>query len=219
MITLDRLGQYKPLAMAAMNKLASQLSHALGLQVALVLETQIDDRLLERMTQLENEIFSVEDNVYSKDDIRECLAEEDSMLLLLIIDDRIEGYTFGYDDDIDNPTVKDTEYFIDTAVVSLQYEHKGIGAAIAGIILLLLYLMGYRNIGILTEEKDKTGRQLVKFYQRLGFEEVETTEEQGCAMKITLTDQLVKNTCSRLGITFPASELTTSAKGNTTGNE
>ena len=152
------------------------------------------------MEELEREVFTVEDNVYSEQDIMECLAEEDSILLLMMIDGKIEGYSFGYDEDVDNPTVRGTDYFIDSAVVSLQYEHKGIGTVIAGVILLMLYLMGYREIGILTEEKDKTGRELVKFYRKLGFEEVGRTEESGCAMKITLTNQLFKDACARLGI-------------------
>lgn len=204
MIDLERFEENKNLVSAALNNINKQLSHAVGAPVEMVLQSSVDDKLLSRMLQLEEQIFSIEDNIYSKQDILECLAEEDSFLLLLTINNEVEGYVFGYDEDIDNPTVKGTEYFLDSAVVSLSHEQKGIGTTVSAIVLLMLYLLGYRKVGLLTEAKDKTGRELVKFYQRMGFEEVETTEEYGCAMRITLSEQLFNDICARLGVVAKA---------------
>lgn len=204
MIDLERFEENKNLVSAALNNINQQLSHAVGAPVAMVLQSSVDDTLLARMLQLEEEIFSIEDNIYSKEDILECLAEEDSLLLLLTINNTVEGYVYGYDEDIDNPTVKGTEYFLDSAVVSLSHEQKGIGTTVSAIVLLMLYLLGYRKVGLLTEAKDKTGRELIKFYQKMGFEVVETTEELGCAMRITLSEQLFNTICARLGVTTQA---------------
>ncbi|MEJ2143389.1 MAG: hypothetical protein P8Y24_13770 [Gammaproteobacteria bacterium] len=200
MIDIDRFDISKSLVCAVLDNVSKKLSHDLGLHVAIILQDSVDDEILERMEQLEQEIFSIEDNVYSRNDILECLAEEDSLLLLLKINNNIEGYAFGYNEDEDDPTVRGTDYFIDSALVSLQYEHKGIGEIISGVMFMMLYLLGYRSIGILTEEKDKTGRELVKFYQRLGFELVDNTEEYGCAMRKQLNKEFYRQVCSRLGV-------------------
>ena len=201
MIDLDRFEQNKPLVTTALNNINRQLSHLIGAPVALILQPTIDEALLTRMLHLEEQIFRIEDNIYSKEDILECLAEEDSLLLLLTIDNKVEGYVFGYDEDISKPTVKGTEYFLDSAVVSLAYEQKGIGSMVSGVVLLMLYLLNYREVGLLTEERDKTGRELVRFYEKMGFKLVEKTEQAGCAMRITLNEQIFNEICNRLGIT------------------
>lgn len=200
MISLDRLGDRGDVVRRALNAINDNLSARLGKQVLLSLESSVDEPTLERMLELEEEVFSIEENVYTRQDILECLAEEDSLLMLLRVDGRIEGYVFGYDEDPDQPAVKGTDYFLDSALVSTAYEQKGIGASAAGVVLLVIYARGYRDVGITTEVKDKTGRELVKFYEKLGFVRAVTDRADDYAMKIGLNDEIIAGVCAKLGL-------------------
>ena len=198
MIHLESFGEQRPLAKSVLDAGSVQLTQLLGERARLELVNRLDDLLLARMLELEEEVFRIENNVYSADDIRECLAEEDSLLLVLRVNDRVEGYVFGYDDDPDDPEVGGTDYFIDSAVVSLAYEAKGIGSRAGLLVLFLLYLLGYRKIGITTEPRDKSGRELVGFYHKLGFTEAPTKRPDSYGMKIELSDMLVEKMAAQL---------------------
>lgn len=200
MITLERFDTKRAAAHHALESVNAHLSAALGQTVEITLAARADGETLDRMLELEHEIFAIEDNVYSREDILSCLREEDSLLLLLRIDGRLEGYVFGYDEDVDHPIVEGTDYFLDSALVSSAYEQKGIGAAAAVVVLLLLYLMDYRAIGITTEVRDKTGRELVKFYKKLGFIDGVTDSREDYAMKIDLNDEIIARLGAPLGI-------------------
>ena len=200
MITLDSLTEHQDLLNNAVHALNARLSQITGKPTSVSLQATADDTLLQRMIELEKEIFSIEDNVYSREDILSCLQEEDSLLLTMQVDDRIEGYVFGYDDDVENPVVKGTEYFVDSAVVSLQYQAMGIGSIVGIFVLLVLYLVGYKRIGITTEVRDKTGRELVGFYHKLGFVDAQTQSGDDYAMMITLDEQMVNKLCTALGL-------------------
>jgi GNAT superfamily N-acetyltransferase len=198
MIKPEDFGKQRALATGVLQGLNGQLTRQLGKQVRLELVWEIDKPLLDRMIALEEEVFRIEDNVYSEADIRECLAEEDSLLLLLWINDRVEGYLFGYDDEPEAPVVAGTEYFIDSAVVSLAYQAKGIGTQAGFVVLFLIYLLGYRSIGITTEERDKTGRELAEFYRRLGFVDAPTDKPENVGLKIELDTQSIKKLANHL---------------------
>lgn len=201
MINLDSFGEKKKEALIALDTINALLTGLLGKEATLSLTTKADDKILDRMIELEKEVFSIEDNVYSKEDILESLAEEYSFLLLLKIKGQIQGYAFGYEDDPNNPRVEGTDFFIDSALVSLEYEQKGIGSMLSGVVLLLLYFLGFNKIGITTEENDKTGRELVKFYKKLGFTKVGTSIDDGeVGMKILLNTALINEISTKLNI-------------------
>ena len=203
MIDLESFEKNKKQAAIILETLNALLTGMLKQEASISFVNRVDDQILDRMIELEKEIFSVEDNVYSKEDILESLAEEYSFLILLKINGEIQGYVFGYDDDPEDPNIEGTDYFLDSALVSLKYEQKGIGTMLSGVVLLLLYLLGFDKIGITTEEKDKTGRELVKFYNKLGFMEARTRgsrEEGEVGMKIILTPELINNIGKKLNL-------------------
>jgi GNAT superfamily N-acetyltransferase len=198
MIELERFGERRVLAQRVLDGASEQLTQLLGEPARVALVTRLDDALLARMLELEEEVFRIEDNVYSADDIRECLGEEDSLLLVLWVNDRVEGYVFGFDDEPDDPEVEGTDYFVDSAVVSLAYQAKGIGTRAGLLVLFLLYLAGYRRIGITTEPRDKTGRELLAFYHKLGFSEAHAKRADNYGMKIELSDALMAKLAAQL---------------------
>ena len=202
MITLENFGANKKIAMRALDVINKQLSHLLSEEAEFSITPQVDDQIIYRMIELEKEVFTIEDNVYSREDIMECLAEEYSLLLLVNLSGKIQGFVYGYDEDADDPVVEGTEYFLDSAVMALAYENKGIGTMLSGVVLLLVYLLGFKKIGITTEVKDKTGRELVKFYKKLGFTEALTGEPGNVGMKVILDENFINGICSKLHISL-----------------
>lgn len=169
MISLERFGEKRHLAAKILERTSADLTALLGIETRLDLVSQVDDSLISRMEEIEEEIFRIEDNVYTESDLRACLAEEDALLLVLSVGGRVEGYLFGYADEPGNPVVEGSDYFVDSAVISLAQEAKGIGARLSLPILFLIHLLGYKVAGLLTEEQDQTGRRLAAFYRKLGF--------------------------------------------------
>lgn len=202
---MESFGENKNVAMRALEVISAQLSHLSDEPSSFTLVPELTDEIMNRMLELEDEIFRIEDNVYSKKDVLECLAEEYSLLLVVIISGQIQGFVYGYDEDEETPTVEDTEYFLDSAVMALAYENRGIGTMLSGVILFLLYLLGFKKIGILTEEKDRTGRELVKFYKKIGFIEARTDAAESVGMKIVLDEKFINGICEKLNIKFDAS--------------
>jgi ribosomal protein S18 acetylase RimI-like enzyme len=192
-IGLERFGGQRPLVEQALSACEKSLSRLVGKQVVVSLAESLEQPTLARMLELEQQVFGIEDNVYGAEDIRECVESEDAFLLLLHIGERLEGYAFGFAEDPQQPAVEGTDYFVDTALVSLEYENLGIGSRMAGLVFLIIYLMGYRQVGVTTESRDRTGRELVGFYRKLGFADGSTRLAGNYAMKIVLTHDLLES--------------------------
>lgn len=202
MITPESFGENRRVVDRAFDAVNQALSRRTGRAVCFALARELDQPTLERMLELEREIFTVEDNVYSPEDIQECLVWEDSFLLLLTVDRRLEGYVFGYDEDPGDPMVEGTDYFVDSAVVSLEYERLGIGTTGSILVFLMVYLLGYRKVGITTELKDKTGRELVSFYRKLGFEDANTKAPDSYGMRIDLDADMLASVLGAFGVSL-----------------
>ncbi|MDX1346171.1 MAG: hypothetical protein R3179_09745, partial [Sedimenticolaceae bacterium] len=74
MINPERFGDKRDLAMHILDQISSQLTQLLGKEVHVELVSEVDDVLLARMEEIEEEIFRIEDNVYTENDLLECLA-------------------------------------------------------------------------------------------------------------------------------------------------
>ena len=129
MISPERFGENRDLALSVLEHISAELTALLGVETRFELVSEVDDALLSRMEEIEEEIFRIEDNVYSRRDLVECLASKDALLLVLTIDGNVEGYLFGYADEPGNPVVEGSDYFVDSAAISLDYEAKGIGGS------------------------------------------------------------------------------------------
>ena len=177
MISPEKFGDKCDLAMRILERISADLTALLGAEARFELVSKVDDTLLARMQEIEEQIFRIEDNVYTESDLLECLAMEDALLLVLTVDGNVEGYLFGYADEPGNPVVEGSDYFVDTAVISLAYEAKGIGGRLSLPVLFLIHLLGYKVAGLTTEEQDKSGRNLANFYRKLGFVDAPVNRE------------------------------------------
>jgi GNAT superfamily N-acetyltransferase len=200
MISPERFGDKRDVAMRILEHISADLTAQLGVEARFELVSKVDDTLLARMQEIEEELFRIEDNVYTESDLLECLAMQDAMLLVLTIDGNVEGYLFGYADDRGNPVVEGCDFFVDSALISLAYEAKGIGGRFSLPVLFLIHLLGYKVAGLTTEEQDKTGRKLANFYRKLGFVDTPVNREGdvGIGFSIDLTPEALKQIAERL---------------------
>ena len=200
MIRPERFGEKQNIAVRILERVSAQLSAFLGVEARMELVSEANEALLARMQEIEEEVFRIEDNVYSQSDLLECLTEKDALLLVLTIDGNVEGYLFGYADEPGNPVVEGSDYFVDSAVISLAYEAKGIGGVLSLPVLFLIQLLGYKVAGLTTEEQDKTGRKLANFYRKLGFVDAPVNREGdvGIGFTLELTPKALKQIADRL---------------------
>ena len=200
MISPERFGDNRDQALGILQRVSAQLTALLGVETRFELVSEVDDDLLSRMQEIEEEVFRIEDNVYTESDLLECLAMEDALLLALTIDGNVEGYLFGYADEPGNPVVEGSDYFVDSAVISLAYEAKGIGGLLSLPVLFLIHLLGYKVAGLTTEEQDKSGRKLANFYRKIGFVDAPVNREGdvGIGFTLELTPETLKQVADRL---------------------
>jgi hypothetical protein len=200
MIGLDRFGEKRELATGILRHVSAELTALLGVESSLDLVGAVDDTLLSRMEEIEEEIFRIEDNVYTEGDLRERLLRKDALLLVLTVGGKVEGYLFGYADEPGNPVVQGSDYFVDSAAISLAYEAKGIGGRLSLPVLFLIHLLGYGAAGLTTEEQDKTGRKLASFYRKIGFVDAPVNREGdvGIGLVIELTPEALKRIAGHL---------------------
>jgi len=200
MISPEAFGDNRDQALQILRHVGTELTALLGVETRFELVSAVDDALMARMEEIEEEIFRIEDNVYSESDLMECLETEDAMLLVLTIGGKVEGYLFGYADEPDDPVVEGSDYFVDSGVISLAYEAQGIGSRISLPVLFVIYLLGYKTAGLLTEEQDKTGRRLADFYRRLGFVDapVNRAGDVGIGFTFELSPKALKRAADQL---------------------
>lgn len=205
MISSERFGEKRDLATRILERIGADLTALLGCETRFELVSEVGDDLLARMEEIEEEVFRVEDNVYTETDLLDCLANEDSILLVLTIDGAVEGYVFGYADEPGNPVVQGSDFFVDSGVIALAYEAQGIGSRLSLPVLFLIHLLGYNVAGLLTEEQDKTGRKLANFYRDLGF--VDAPVNRGEDDAIGFTFELTPNRLKRIARQLPHADF------------
>jgi|TARA_Y100000310_G_C20458612_1_gene704253 hypothetical protein len=146
---------------------------------------KLSDEVLNRMIELEQEIYGIKEIEFQKNEMIEYFNKKDSIVIILIIDQKIEGYAFGYAEEI----VKGTEYYGEDIIISLKYQQKRIGEKLHLCYLYAIFCLGYRTFGFTTAHIDKAGRELVKWYKSQGCEDAESATKIGHPMRIRLSEE------------------------------
>lgn len=201
MLDMGALGDRRGLAQQLLANASEMLSEKLGRHVVFALCESLDDAPFEAMAALEASVYP-EDIAYEPTDFREFLVEQDDALLaLLTIDGELAGYVFGYAEDEDEQIVEGADYFVDDGVVALEWQAKGIGSICGVAMFALIGLLGYHVIGVTTEERDEAGRELVKWYHGLGFEDAVTHYCDDYAITLALDEERMAFMLAALGVT------------------
>jgi len=68
-------------------------------------------------------------------------------------------------------------------------ERKGIGHTLATLIVVHAQNTGHNHVTLYTEEQDEKGRQLRRFYEKMGFVYLDTEPRKGDVMKLQVTSE------------------------------
>jgi ribosomal protein S18 acetylase RimI-like enzyme len=161
-------------------EIRSQLKPILGNEIELVFPETWSERFLSWYREIEQSSFR-SSLTYSEDEISECLAEEDVLMMFITVDGLPEGLLLGYT--LTGVLVE--TFYLDT--IAVKQKGRGIGRIILTVLIKWAKKMGYRQIQLDTEFENEKGILLSSYYERFGFKVVEVDDEIGnVTMRLTL---------------------------------
>ena len=163
----------------------------------------LDDRARARILELDDEVFGNKRDVFDAATLDEMEADPDALLLVIEIEGTIEACVFGYYEEPRGQIVEDTDFFIDSAMVSRAWQHRGIGELGGAAILLLLEIAeDVDDVGVAVWS-DGDVEQLVSLYRRLGFVDASGRDMPHRCMRVALDDDLTATMRNLLGLPAP----------------
>jgi len=159
-----------------------RLTENLGEKCTVKVHGTLNETLLKTVINIDNQKFR-EELRYEHEDVLEHGRLKGFILILAECNDQPIGMTYGYDEP------QSRGYFLDT--LASMTEGKGIGRILATLLLVHCQNKGYKHVTLYTEERDEKGRQLRRFYEKMGFTYICTEEGKGDIMQIQLTDEKV----------------------------
>ena len=170
-----------PLIEDAIRRGEERLTEKLGEPVTINFRTYMDDRLLEKITEIDHEKFR-SDLWYSRDELVEKSKMKDFLCLIVHNKGEPVAFLYGYDDEFDSHW-----FFLDE--IAARPEGKGIGKVLIVLLLVYCFELNYTFITLYTEDQDEKGRRLREFYEHLGFTYMGTEPELGVIMKYKIDEQ------------------------------
>ena len=171
-----------PTLATAMETTQRILSETLGGHCVVKAHRTLNDTLLKVIIDIDNQKFR-EELRYEHEDVLEHGRLKGFILILAERNDQPIGMTYGYDEP------QPIGYFLDT--LASMTEGKGIGRILVTLLLINCQNKGYKHVTLYTEERDEKGRQLRRFYEKMGFTYLGTEEGKGDIMQIQLNDEKV----------------------------
>ncbi len=110
------------------------------------------------------------------------------------------GIVYGYDE-------AEGGFFLDT--LASMVEGRGIGHTLATLFIIHAENTDHRHVTLYTEEQDEQGRQLRRFYQKMGFAYLGTYPEKGDVMKLQLSPETAAELYSRYISATPTAPMPT----------
>jgi GNAT superfamily N-acetyltransferase len=163
-----------PLFEDALRGAEDRLSHALGEQCSIRVSVDITEEMSGTILSIEHGSFR-EELTYSLEELSVRSHMLGLMSLMVLCAGRPVAFLFGYSEAGDG-----TKFFLDTVATSV--EGRGVGSILVMLALIHSREQGYESVKLYTERRDDRGRRLVDFYERLGFEEVSESPEEGVEM-------------------------------------
>lgn len=172
--------------LAAMERLASERT---GCRCTFSLTPSLDATMKGRVLELQSEAFGASDAVFTAHDLDEVNNDPDALFIRLDVNNRMEGFFFGYWEWPDQITVPGTDFFMDTGMIAAPFRGKGVARLAISGVLLLLKLLDCARVGILSWDGGLHTPELLRFYRQFGFVRVLT--ERHNKMSCSLDDKLI----------------------------
>ena len=170
-----------PLIEDALKRGEERLTEKLGESVTIGFRTYIDEKLIEKITEIDHEKFRSE-LWYTREELLEKSKKKDFVCLIAHIKGEPVAFLYGYDDEFDPHW-----FFLDE--IATHLEGKGIGKVLISLLLIYCFELDYTFVTLFTEDMDENGRKLKGFYEHLGFTIMGTEPELGVIMKYKIEEQ------------------------------
>jgi hypothetical protein len=138
----------------------------------------MEKELVHSVKGIDHERFSLELQ-YTLEEIRERSEKEGFVLFMLTCGGKPTAFLYGYPN-----REKISSFFLDS--VATLIEGKGIGSILVILALIYCYHARYKSVELYTEDTDFKGRDLVKFYEDLGFMVMRNDPDKGVIMNYDL---------------------------------
>ena len=163
----------------ALTATQTRLNQIQGTNCTLQVHHRLNDALIQTILQIDAQKFR-EELRYRHDEVLEHSNIPGFLLILAECGGQPLGIVYGYDE-------PENGFFLD-ALASIV-EKKGIGHTLATLIAIHAQNTAHTHVTLYTEERDEKGRQLRKFYEKMGFVYLGTEPRKGDVMKLQITPE------------------------------
>jgi GNAT superfamily N-acetyltransferase len=157
----------------------AKLDEILCTNCTIQIHHRLNDSLIQTILKVDAQKFR-EELRYKHEEVLEHSYIPGFMLILVECGDQPLGIVYGYDE-------PENGFFLDTLASML--ERQGIGHILATLIIVHAQNTGYHHVTLYTEERDEQGRQLRKFYEKMGFVYLGTEPRKGDVMRLQVTPE------------------------------
>lgn len=170
-----------PVIEDALRRAEERLTEKLGERATISFRTYIDDKLIQKITEIDHEKFRSE-LWYSREELLEKSNKKDFICLIVHINGEPAAFLYGYDDEFDPHW-----FFLDE--IATRMEGKGIGKVLIVLLLVYCFELNYTIVTLYTEDQDEKGRRLREFYEHIGFNYMGTEPKVGVIMNYKINEQ------------------------------
>jgi len=158
------------------------LCQIIGKECTIQIHYKLNDSLVHSILQVDAQKFR-EELRYKHEEVLDHSCIPGFLLILAECGGQPIGLVYGYDE-------PENGFFLDT--LASMVERKGIGHILATLIVVHAQKAGNSHVTLYTEEQDEEGRQLRKFYEKMGFIYLGTEPHKGDVMKLRITPELTR---------------------------
>ncbi len=158
----------------------ARLSQIVGKDCTIQIHHRLNDSLVHAILQVDAQKFR-EELRYRHEEVLDHSSIPGFLLILAECGGQPLGIVYGYDE-------PENGFFLDT--LASMVERKGIGHTLATLIVVHAQNAGKSYVTLYTEEQDEKGRQLRKFYEKMGFIYFGTEPHKGDVMKLNISPEL-----------------------------
>lgn len=174
-----------PVIENALKRAEIRLTEKLGEPITISFRTYLDERHIQKITEIDHEKFRSE-LWYSSEELIEKSMKKDFICLIVHMNGEPTAFLYGYDDEFDPHW-----FFLDE--IATKQEGKGIGKVLIILLLVYCFELDYTFVTLYTEDQDEKGRRLREFYEHLVFTYMGTEPELGVVMQYKINEEeLVK---------------------------
>jgi hypothetical protein len=177
-----------PTLQGALIRAEAKLGASLGGACRIAVYHEMKKDLTKIVEEIEDERFRSELR-YSERELTNRSKKRGFTCFIVYLDERPMAFVFGFDDP------EEGAYFSDSAATLI--ERRGVGSILTALEVLYCLENGYRSEKMITEDLDESGRRLVEYWARFGFQVTGRDPKIGVEMRLELSPGVVGGLCAK----------------------